>query len=302
MQPKPDLSFFIVGAPKCGTTALFDYLTQHPQVFEPAHKEPNFFGADLNGDTHYKASAAYAALFAPAAPGQLCGEGSTWYLFSKLAAQEIAQAYPAANIIIMLRQPVELLYSLHSQMVFDGFNEDIVDFEEALAAEPDRAQGRRMPKGVLRPEATLYSEVVKFAEQIARYQAVFPPEQVKLIFYDDFKADTLAVYQQTLGFLGLPADFTPNMQVVNANKVAKSKTMNELLTGDNIVKKTARLLLPEGVRRRLYKTVKQANTEYAQRPPLSAAVYNKLTDRFRPEVEALARLTGRDLSGWLAHR
>ena len=138
---KPD--FFIVGAPRCGTTAMYEYLRVHPDVYMPLHKEPMYFGQDLT-QLHVRLTERdYLALFAEARPGQRIGEATTWYLFSKTAASEIRDFSPDARIIIMLRHPVDVMYSLHRELLFYR-GETIDDFAEALAAEADRREGRRL--------------------------------------------------------------------------------------------------------------------------------------------------------------
>ena len=137
-------NFFIVGAPKCGTTALYAYLAQHPDVFMSDPKEPHYFGSDL--DFRYRrrpSDQQYRSYFAGAGDRRRIGEGSVWYLYSECAADEIGQAVPDARIIVMLRDPVEMIPSLHSQFVYNG-HEDLA-LADALAAEEDRAQGRRIP-------------------------------------------------------------------------------------------------------------------------------------------------------------
>ncbi|NJL34400.1 MAG: sulfotransferase domain-containing protein [Chloroflexaceae bacterium] len=141
---KPD--FFIVGAPKCGTTAMTDYLNQHPDVFVPVVKEPDFFGSDLTGRRYTTNLHTYLALFEPGR-GKLCGEGSTAYIISKQAAQEIYNFNPEAKIIIMIRNPVDMLYSLHNQVVYTG-DESIHDFALALAAEPNASRVNIFRMGV----------------------------------------------------------------------------------------------------------------------------------------------------------
>jgi hypothetical protein len=116
-MPIPD--FFIVGAFKSGTTALYDYLRLHPQVFMPFHKEPLFFGDDLSRRYGRMTRAQYEALFADAKAGQRVGEASAWYLYSRSAAREIRGASPQAQIIVMLRNPVDVMYAQHSQLLFN---------------------------------------------------------------------------------------------------------------------------------------------------------------------------------------
>src|SRR5438093_448879 len=148
-RPRPD--FFIVGAPKCGTTAMYAYLRQHPQIFMPFHKEPLFFGSDLTTRYGRMSLEEYLALFADASRGQRIGEASAWYLYSATAAAEIKAFAPDAQIVVMLRDPVEVMRAQHSQLLFN-MQETLTSFAEALAAEADRRAGRRLPPGPIRVE------------------------------------------------------------------------------------------------------------------------------------------------------
>ena len=135
---RPDL--FLVGAPKCGTTAFSDYLSQHPDIFM-ARKEMHFFGADLRFAPHFyrRDEAEYLAQFAARNNQRRVGEASVWHLFSKTAAAEIKAFSPEARIIVMLREPVEMMYSLFHYFRFDG-NENLPTFEAALNAELSRIE------------------------------------------------------------------------------------------------------------------------------------------------------------------
>src|ERR1043166_4244119 len=135
---RPD--FFIVGAPKSGTTAMHTYLAQHPEVFL-ARKEVHFFGSDLDLQNDIRDLSTYLELFAAATNELRVGESSVWYLYSRDAAKEIKQFSAASRIIIQLRNPVDMIYSLHSQLLYSGA-EDIADFESALRAEE---RGRILP-------------------------------------------------------------------------------------------------------------------------------------------------------------
>ncbi len=293
---KPD--FFIVGAPKSGTTSMCEYLNKHPQIFIPEIKEPNFFGSDLTGIRNFSTIEEYLDLF-KGNEDLLCGEGSTWYLFSKTAAQQIYNYNPEAKIIIMLREPVSLLYSLHSQMLYDGFNEDIEDFKSAIKAENDRKNGNRIPKKCKRKEALFYSEVVKFTEQVERYFHVFGRKKVHVIIFDDFKNQTSKVYKETLDFLGVNSNFRPEFKIINANKKVRSKVLrNFLQTPPPIIKKTAKVVLPSLFRKFLSYNLKKMNTKYVPRPPMDPDLRKQLQEKFKPEIENLSKLLGRDLSHW----
>ena len=136
--------FYLVGAPKCGTTALYDFLSQHPQIFLPRTKELLHFASDLSYPTRLSEDE-FLAHFADRQGEQRAGTAHTAYLQSKRAAREIKSKRPDADIIIMLRNPVDMLHSWHSELLYETI-EDIEDFEAALDAEPARRRGERIPR------------------------------------------------------------------------------------------------------------------------------------------------------------
>ncbi len=294
IQPqKPN--FFIVGAPKCGTTAMNDYLAQHPEIFIPDIKEVHFFGSDLPFTKGaLRDEGAYRALFAGATEPRR-GEASVWYLYSSTAAEEIHTFNPDAKIIVMLRNPADMLYSQHSQFLYNG-NEDILDFREALAAESERKAGRRVPASAHLIDGLFYSETVRYAEQLGRYFEVFGRENVHIILYDDFRADLPGTYRETLRFLGVRDDFAPEFAVVNPNKRARSKVLRDFVqTPPESVKRLGRLFFPRSLRQRVMKGLEGANVRYEARAPLEPELRLELTRRFTPEVEKLSHLLGREL-------
>ena len=289
-------NFFIVGAPKCGTTAMNNYLSEHPEIFIPDIKEVHFFGRDLDiTKGALRDEAAYLALFAGAKGEKRLGEASVWYLYSRTAAQEICDFNPDAKIIVMLRNPADMLYSQHSQFLYNG-NEDIEDFREALAAEPDRKAGRRIPKSAHLVDGLFYSETVRYAEQIERYFGRFGRDNVHIILYDDFRADLPGTYRNLLRFLGVSEDFLPAFAVVNPNKRARSALLrNFVQEPPESIKRLSRVFFPRSVRQRVMKGLDQANVRYEARAPLDPELKGELERRFAPEVEGLERLLGREL-------
>ncbi len=221
--------FLIVGAPKCGTTAMYEYLRQHPGLFLPERKELRFFGDDLDiRDRPSRSIHEYLSYFSGAGSHQRIGTAYVWYLYSKTAAAEISRLAPRAKIIVMLRQPADMLYSLHSEHLSNG-NEDLSSFEEALAAEPDRRAGKRIPPHAHLPQGLLYSEIPRYTEQLLRYYAVFGRDQVHVILYDDFARDTESSYRGTLRFLEVRDDFAPQFEVMNPNKRVRSESVRHFL-------------------------------------------------------------------------
>jgi Sulfotransferase family len=295
MSPIPD--FFIVGAPKCGTTAMYGYLRQHPDIFMPFHKEPLFFGSDLTRRYGPMSEQDYLRLFARAAPGQRVGEASAWYLFSASAATEIAAASPGARIIAMFRDPVEVMYAQHSQLLFTE-QEDIEDFRSALDAEDDRAAGRRLPPGPIRPENLLYRRMVRFADQLERYLDVFGRDRVHVIINDDLRGDPAAEYRRLLTFLDVDPDFAPDFEPVNENKRTRHRWIQRLIWNPPLLRplipRLRRFPLVHALRARLL----SLNSRRVARPPMDPALRSQLRAELRPEVERLGRLIGRDLGAW----
>jgi hypothetical protein len=200
--------FFIVGHAKCGTSAIYRILRRHPQVFM-AVKEPRYFTPELRSRFRRLAPQsgadtldAYKALFARARPDQLAGEATPSYLRSHEAAARIAGANPRARIVALFREPASYLRSFHQQALFNNFESE-TDLRKALELEAARRQGRRVPLLSHSPQSLLYMDHVKYVEQLSRYEAVFPPEQILTLIYEDFRADNEAVVRQILRFLGL---------------------------------------------------------------------------------------------------
>ena len=184
--------FFIVGNPKSGTTALYEMLRRHPQIFMPALKEPHFFAAEeLPPNSLPRTLEEYLALFAAARPNQRAGEASPSYLRSPVAAGRIAQLAPAARIVAILREPASFVRSLHMQYLQDHVETER-DLRRAIAQEEIVRDGRT----VLR-----YSERVRYVEQLRRFHELFGRDRVLVLIYDDFRADNEATVRRVLRFL-----------------------------------------------------------------------------------------------------
>lgn len=291
--------FFIVGAPKCGTTAMQEYLRQHPDIFMPDMKEIHHFADDLlKHDDPFLDRDRYLSLFAGAHEHQLIGEASVYHLFSRNTARNIKSFCPNAKIIIMLRNPVDMLYSRHAQLVYNGA-EDILDFEASLAAEEKRRNGELMPKNIRIEKKLLHREVVKFAAQVKRYFDMFGRDKVQVIIYDDLRKDTAKIYQETLGFLNVNDSFRPDFKVINPNKRVRTRTLQHLLkTPPSLMRIAGKLLLPQSCRNLLLNGLKKLNTQFVPRQPMSPELRRRLQKEFTPEIKNLSELLGRDLTHW----
>jgi len=335
--------FFIVGHPKCGTTALYEMLRRHPQIHMPA-KEPRFFamkqidmgageslvrglepqpglaqrpgaeplpggmGARPPGEIRdvpgrrSHTLAGYMALFAGARPDQRVGEASPAYLRSGLAASRIAAVAPQARIIAILREPTSFLRSFHLQSV-RGYNETEKDFRTALALEPERREGRRIPRLSRTPEDLLYSDHVRYVEQLRRYHAVLAPEQVLVLIYEDFKADNRAAVRTVLRFLEVdeslsiePVQTRPSRDLrfhrlhtlVNLRRMALRN-----LTVARALSQSVNNLTPRWLRGSM--RTRWRGVAYGEPPAPGEELMRELRHRFKPEVEALSAYLNRDL-------
>ncbi len=299
--------FFIVGQPKSGTTALYQMLKRHPQIYMPNRKEPRYFASEMYlrdpprpGGTPQTLDE-YLSWFDAALPEQRIGDASPWYLWSRTAASRIADVRPDARIITTIREPTSLLRSLHLQFV-QLYVETETDFRMAISLEQSRSEGRNVPRNTYWPNALIYSEHVRYVEQLRRYHEVFPPEQILTLIYDDFRRDNEATVRAVLRFLQV--DDSLPIQVTDANPTVsvRSRHLHELVHAVSVghgpvsrtVKETLKALTPRRLRHDALRTVKSRLVFAEARPPDEAFVL-ELRRRFKREVEALSEYLGRDL-------
>jgi hypothetical protein len=301
---RPD--FFIVGAPKCGTTALYTYLGRHPGVFVPDRKELRFFGSDLEiRDRVPLTMEEYLAYFADADDALRVGTAYVWYLYSRRAAEEIHRFAPGAAILAMVRNPVDMLYALHAEHLTNG-NEDIADFTAALDAEPLRAEGRQIPPHAHLPQGLLYTTVPRYVEQLERYFDRFGRDRVHVAIFEEFIADPVAGYREALAFLGLADDRSlgaRDFEVVNPSRRLRSERLRHLLARPpELPRRMISRTVPARVRRSLHAWAKRANVRTAARPAMPATTRRRLEERFGPEVHRLEALLGREIAAWRRDR
>ena len=281
-------NFYIAGMPRSGTTSLYTYLKQHPDIFLSLYKEPHFFGKDLTQNIYnIQDEDVYYSLFEGAAGKTAIGEGSVWYLTSKTAAAEIKAFNPSAKIIVMLRNPETMIYSLHSLYVRTE-NEDRADFEEALGLEPARMRGEAIPSGCYFPEGLYYTEVGKYHEKVKRFTDMFGKESVHFVIFDDFAADTARSYRETLTFLGVEPDFRAEFDLKKADEVIRKLVFNEI-----------RHAHPEVKKKLSNKTGLRAHKS-PPREKLSPELRSRLRSLFKEDIEKTGDLIGRDLTHWVA--
>jgi sulfotransferase family protein len=302
--------FFIVGHPKSGTTALWDMLNGHPQIFMPPNKEPYFFADELHPPAATPRTFGwtpgtleeYLSLFDAATPEQRLGEASAPYLWSRTAAGRIAEVQPDARIIAILREPASFLHSLHLQFV-QIYIEPEKDLRKALSLEDARREGKHLPSNAFwGPEGTLYSEYVRYVEQLGRYYDHFAPEQVLVLIYDDYRRDNEAIVRKVQRFLGV--DDTHPINVKDSNPTVRVRwprvhgLVHSVASGDGpvprAVQSAARALAPRQLSRESAVAIRNSVLFSNPRPP-DERLMIELRARFKGEVVALSEYLGRDL-------
>ena len=285
-------NFFIIGAPKAGTTALYQYLQLHPEIFMSDPKEPHFFTYQCDRWPEWATPTLedYQQLFAASNTAKAVGEASTWYLYSQNAAQAIGRLQPQARLIAMLRQPVDRAYASFVFRQQCGW-EDIADFTEAIRQESERiAQAQ--------PWDYHYLQAGRYAEQLQRYYDVFPAVQIKVFLYEDFKADAARVLRSICQFLEVSEeDLAHGNKTYNVTQRPKNKRLNNFLSRSSPIKAALKQLIPDRWRQPLANRVRQQNLE--KPPQLDPEIRQHLTLRVQDDILKLQGLIDRDLSEWL---
>jgi hypothetical protein len=299
--------FFIVGQPKSGSTAMYEMLKRHPQIFIPDRKEPRFFATELYerdaprpGGTP-KTLAEYMTWFQAALPEQRVGDASPWYLWSHAAAGLIAEAQPDARIIATFREPASFLRSLHLQFV-QLYVETETDLGRAIALEERRREGLELSPHTYWPQMLLYSEHVRMAEQLRRFHEVFPPEQVLVLIYDDFRRDNEETCRRVMRFIGVDDSFPVQAMDANPTVRVRSGRMHELVHAVTVghgpvsraVKASIKAVTPGRMRRPVLYAAKR-RVLYTEPEPPDEQLMLELRRRFKPEVVALSEYLDRDL-------
>lgn len=286
-------NLFVIGAPKCGTTALCSYLQDHPQVFVCATKEPHFYSSDLLGGFPGSRDD-YLALFEPALDTHRWRvDGSTAYLRSACAIDNILADQPDARFIAMLRNPVEMAFSLHAERI-RHFDEDVMSFRDALDLEPLRAAGQCVPRECPEPKLLQYRWFCMLGEQVDHAMQRIPAGRLHLVFHDDFERSPMREYRRVLEFLGLPGDGRTEFPRINARRRFRWPALELGLRA--IRRGRQRLGLTRGLG--IHRLVNRYNL-VPEAPRLPPDIRHELAAHFAADVALLERLVGRDLHHWL---
>lgn len=293
-------NFLIIGAAKSGTTALYHYMKQHPQIYMSPVKETEFFafeGKKLDfcgpGDMPRHSITKledYQTQFDNVSTEIAVGEASPAYLYIPEASARIQYHIPNAKLIAILRDPVERAYSQFLMFIRDG-RETTFDFATALQLEQTRASenwawGWR------------YVDLGFYHFQLKQYFDRFNREQIRVYLYEDLSKKPIHVLQDIFCFLNVDETFVPDISVRhNISGMPKSKIVHSFLTRPNLIKTALRPLLPISLRKQLTKDLREKNFS---KPMLSSEMRSQLVNGFRDDILKLQDLIQRDLSSWLA--
>ncbi|MDJ0635215.1 MAG: sulfotransferase [Xenococcaceae cyanobacterium MO_188.B29] len=295
-------NFLIIGAAKSGTTALHEYLQQHPQVYMTPNKETNFFAfegevIDFNGpgDNGVKNFSitdleTYQAEFEQVTNELALGEACPSYLYLPKAAPKIKKYVPNTRLIVILRNPVERAYANFLHLVRDN-REPHSDFISALKDETTRIENNW-------EWFWHYIQVGYYGSQLQRYYEMFSPSQIKVYLYEDFKTKPVALIQDICRFLEIDNTFVPDMSYrPNRSGVPRNRTIHSFVMKPNLLKDLFKPLLPNIFRQNIKNQVKYNNLE---KPPISQSARQYLIKLYREDIIQCQNLINRDLSPWLA--
>ncbi len=290
-------NFFILGAPKCGTTSMNAYLASHPSIYM-AKKEPHYFNTD-HKNRKIKNLTDYQALFTLANNTHLAiGEASVRYLYSVDAVANILNYEPDAKFIVMLRNPVDMVYSWHNQ-VYLSSTEDIPDFESAWRLQNKRRQGEQIPPRCGESKMLYYGEVCSLGEQLQRLYTQVSTERVHLIFFDDLAQNPQKTYLDTLKFLNLPDDARQDFTIYNPAKIHRVHFLKDALP--DVLSWLGSIKIKLGIKHSfgLLEFIRLKNIKTQQRIPLSPQMRQTLIHYFRDDIKLLSKITNRNLDSWL---
>lgn len=292
-------NFIVAGAAKCGTTSLWRYLSQHPDVYLPRQrKELHHFAAGAvransagPGDSRALEDLCatwddYLAQFAEAGDQKAVGDVSPSYFAYPESAAAIRERLGDVRIVLILRDPVQKAFSQYSHLIRDG--RETLPFWEALQAEPDR---RAKGYGAL----WRYAEGGRYAEPVARFLEVFGPDRVLVLLFEDLVRDAQATMRQLFAFLGVDPDVPIDTSgVFNKSGAPRSRRLASLLTQQNPLRSLARRLLPQRVTAAVAWWIIGLNT--GGKPTLDPRSRQLLEEELAPDVARLQQLLGRQLA------
>lgn len=295
---------FLVGAPKCGTTALAKFISEHPNGFLPYPKEPSFWSSDLqsgSGVADIKTIDDYRMIYQKAKGEQVRLDASTAYLYSDVAVRDILAFQPNAKFMILLRNPVVMAQAYHMEKVFNAV-EDEPDFEKAWCLQDARRSGLAIPINCPEPRDLLYQDVAALGAQLQRAMSIIPDNQLLVLFHDDMVSNPRTLWIKVQKFLGLPDDGRVEFAHVGSahfNRFpALARFYQQPPRGLRSLVQTLKQALRSGPGAALGSGVKRVLLRKGNRASVSPRFMKELYGVLAPEISTIENLTGRDLKAW----
>jgi Sulfotransferase family len=309
---------FIVGAPRCGTTALSEYLRGHPDVCFSTPKEPHFFiRYDLRGEPTEQLRRTVAdkylgLYFADRHACSLFAEGSVSYYYAPEQLEPILRLWPRAKFIICLRNPLQMVPSLHQRLFYNG-DETERQFDRAWSLVPERREGRLIPRSCIDPRFLDYWEAGHLGKHLERFIGMVGAERCHVSIFDDFKKDPGGEYRRALKFLDLHDDHrtefdrhaqTQDCRIAWVHRLMKRppRAAMWLFDPEDMQVMVEGVGKPSPVLDKIMEIrgkIIDWNKKPAQRPQIGPRVLDEMRNMFRKDIDLLSRLLGRDLSHWL---
>ena len=298
--PKPNL--FIVGFAKCGTTSLHEYLSTHPNVHASFPKEPHFFIEEGWRPRPARTETEYLRFFAGASKdARVFLDSSVFHVNSPAALRKIHEFNGEAKIIVMIRNPVDMLASFHNYSC-RLFVENVTDFEDAWSLQASRAEGRNLPPGCESPALLQYQNLGSVGKHVTRLLEIWPRSQVKFVFFDEFVKSPLEHYKDILEFIGIPYDGRTEFPRVNEGGVWKNRAAGRLMikAWPIVIRALTRTGVIGAVRRReFWMFLWRVNTAREERVEIDPKFRLRLIEVFRDDIQLLSATTGRNLDLWM---
>lgn len=290
-------NFYIIGAPKCGTTSLSAWLSLHRNIFMCDPKEPYFFSQDIRSIRSADTLDDYRKLFQETTDNHFAvGEASTTYLRSQVAVPAILKRCPNAKFIVCLRNPIKMVASVHMQL-YQGAIEPERSFEKAWSLQSARQSGQHLPNVCLDPRNLQYGKACTLGNQVEKLLSHTPRQQILFVFLEDLRRDPRCVYRHVLGFLDVPDDGRCTFPVKNKRSEPKILLLRQLSVQLNHFKQNLGIKQSLGIGTLIRKINTQSVAAEVKND--SDLLENELKVYFSADIKKLSNLVGRDLSAWL---
>lgn len=294
-------NFLIIGAAKAGTTSLYNYLEQHPDVYMSPDKEPRFFAfeGDSSGNYPYTELSQYEKLFHGVTGEKAIGEASTFYLYSESAPVSIKKHIPQAKLVAILRNPIDRAYSQFVYWRREG-KEIETDFGKIVDKEL---------ANILISDSDAYIQRGMYGNQLQRYFEFFPEEQIRIYLFEDLRDKTEEMVKDVFRFLEIDdafqVNFSRNYNVSTVPQSGVKQVLYSFIMRQNRIQSTLKKVLPSKLywnvisplAKSLSNALRSKKTDAI--PKLDPGIREQLINIYRDDILLTEKLIHRDLQSWL---